>query len=886
MAPVSRPGHLTPLRREGATGGSLRTARTEPAVRSAALWRAPRARALLVLAILGVLGAAVAALSGIYTDALWFGEVRHERVLWTTLRWKILAHGLPGFGTALFVLVNLAVADRRLAAEATCRRLLYPLIAVAGGVIAAECRSPGAWRLMALWSARVDFGARDPLFHRDVGFFVFSLPLYLQVARWALDALVMAAVATVAVYVAGGTPRRAQRHLLVLAALALVVMAWRYRLEQFALAVPHGGTAVPGASYVDVHVRLPLRRVLAPACLGAAALCLVAIRRPPTRGPTIAVVAIVALAAAAQNVLPSMVERFAVAPQELARERPYVQDAIAATRAAFALDAVDVSELPAGQPLSESDLRESRATIANVSLWDGAVLRPMLDDQESIGGYYSFTPSTVDRYTVDGKPRLLALAARELDRSRVTGSARSWANDRFAYTHGYGVVAAPLADVDAQGHPRFVQRDFAAGPLGLQEPRIYYGPRPGADPPYVIARSSRGEVDRPVAGTRPPDYHYAGTGGIPLSSPLRRVAFAARFGDLRLLLTETASGASRIMLHRGVRDRVQTLAPFLRWDRHAQTAVIGGRVQYLLHGYTTSTHYPYAAPVRMGGTQVNYVRASALATVDAFSGQVTLYAIAADPILRAWQGVYPGLFLTGARMPGDLRTHLRYPRALFAVQSRAYTRYHAEDATAFWAGSDAWQLPLQLAGPVENVGEIHFPNPRAQFDRDERGDDESPQRWHVRPGYVFAQLPGRTRERLMLVTPFTPKGRENLAAYLAGWIDAGGAPRLSLLSLPRDRLAIGPTQATRTVLATSAVSRRLELLNRESRDLGRGAVSRTILGDARTIPIGHTLVHVQPIYLVAGGSGVPRLQLVTAAADGRVGYGRTLSRALRGIVER
>jgi hypothetical protein len=882
MRPAARLGNLTPLRRDGLTGGNLHVTRADGAARRVALWRAPRVRALLALALLGVLGAVVAGLAGVYTDVLWFRELGHEPVLWTTLKWKVLAHGLPGFGTAAFVLANLTAAERRLASDVPWRRLLYAPAAVAAGLIAAEWRSPGAWKLLALWSGRVDFGTRDPLFHRDIGFFVFSLPLYQQVATWALDALAMAAAATLVTYVAGGALSRARPHLLVLAALACLVMAWRCRLDQFALALPHGAV-VPGASYADVHVRLPARQVLALGCLAAAALCLFAARRPLARGPTAAVVVIAGVALAAQNVLPSAIERFFVAPQQLARERPYVERAIAATRAAFGLDAIDTRALPVGDRLSAGDLAAERRTIANVSLWDPTVLRPTLDDQEAIGGYYGFTRSSVDRYTVDGEPRLLALAARELDRSGASRT-RSWANDRFAYTHGYGVVAASLGATDADGHPRFVGREFDAGTLGLEEPRIYYGQLADGDPPYVIARSGRGEIDRPAPGTRPPEYHYDGSGGIALSSPLRRIAFAARFRDLRLLLTETVGGDSRIMLHRRVQDRVRALAPFLHWDRHAQTAVVHGRVLYLLHGYTTSTNYPYAASVRMGGTRVNYVRAAVQATVDAFSGKVSLYAVDEDPILRAWQAVYPGLLQPVSRMPAELRAHLRYPRALFTAQARAFARYHAQDATAFWNGSDAWQLPLQLAGPVEDAGEIHFPDPREAFDRDQRGDDEPPPDWHMRAEYVFARAPGRTRERLMLVTPFTPKGRENLAAYLAGWIDAGGAPRLSALSLPRDRLAIGPTQATRSVLATAAISRRLELLNRESRDLGSGAVNRTILGDARSIPIGGTLVHVQPIYLVAGGSGVPRLQLVTAVADGRVGYGRTLPRALRRIV--
>jgi uncharacterized membrane protein (UPF0182 family) len=868
-------------------------------VRNISLWRTPRSRSLLLLGLLAILGGIVSLVAHEYTDLLWYRELGQEDVFWTTLKWKLLGRGVPGFGTACFLLVNFAVVERAMAPHAPLRpyrRLAYPAAAVVAGVISAQWRADGAWRLLALWAGRNDFGVQDPLFHRDVGYFVFSLPLYQQVASWLLDTLAMAAVATVAAYlVAGGlrtarpyiVVRAARAHLLMLAALGLVVVAWRYRLEQLTLALPHEGSVVPGASYTDVHVRLPARRVLVVLSLAGAVLCLCAARRRVPRAPAMVVAGLAGLAVVGQGALPAAIERYDVQPQQLSRERPYLADAIASTRRAFALDDVSERALPASGRLSARGIARNRRTLDNVPLWDSTVLRPAMNELQSIGRYYSFPSSTVDRYTVGGVPRLMALAARQLDRTRLGPAARGWANDRFAYTHGYGVVAVRAGEVDAAGHPRFTQREFrgSSNPLQLRQPRIYFGEQPDTDPPYVIVDSRRGEIDEPIPGSRAPEYHYDGTGGIALTSPLRRLAFAARFGDLKLMLTETLAGGSRIVLHRDVGQRLRMLAPVLRWDAHPQTAIIDGRIQYLFHGYTTSTHYPYAASVRLGGTRVNYARAPAQAAVDAFSGRVSIYAVdPGDPILRAWRSAYPSLFLPASRMPRDMRAHLRYPHALFMAQARAYATYHADDATGFWNGADAWQLPLQLAGPVEGAGEIHFPHPKASVDADERREgDGSPARWHMRPDYLYARLPGDARERLMLVTPFTPRGRENLAGYLAGSVDGRGNPRLTLLSLPRDRLTIGPTQATRRVLASPAVNRRLELLNRESRDLGRGAVNRTILGDARTVPIGHALVHVQPIYLVAGGSGVPRLQLVTAYADGRVGYGRDLEAALRRI---
>jgi uncharacterized protein len=847
------------------------------------LWRTPRARSLLALGVLVALAGLVSLLAHVYTDVLWFRELGHERAFWTTLKWQALGRALPAFGTACFLIWNFAGVERIVASHAPLRphrRLAYPAAAVLAGLIALWL-SAGTWQLLALWAGRSDFGVRDPVFHRDIGFYVFTLPLQEHIARWLLETLVMGAAATVAAYAAAGRLRLARSHLFTLAALALLVLAWRSRLAEFALALPHRGSPVPGASYTDVHVRVPAHRALAVLALAGAALCLYARRRPLPRVPTMIGAAAAVLIVIGQSALPSVTERLDVAPQELTRERPYVADAIASTRRAFALDEVRVRGLPSDRRTSASDIATARRTIASVPLWDADVLRPALDELQSIGRYYRFAATTDDRYDVNGAPRLLTVAARELDRSRLD---QGWATERFAYTHGYGAVAIRSGAVDPAGHPRFSDNEFrrSAGSLPLTEPRVYFGDGRSARPSYIVVNTRRGEVDRPASGSRAPAYHYDGSGGIALSSLLRRAAFAARFGDFKLLLTETVTRESRIMIHRSARDRVTMLAPFLHWDERPQTVIAGGRIQYVFHGYSTSSWYPYSAPVRVDGRDVNYLRAPAEATVDAFTGHVSLYSLDdSEPILRAWRSAYPGLFQDARRMPPELRAHLRYPPGLFLAQAKVYATYHAVDPTAFWNGADAWQLPLQLAGPVEGAGEIHFPNPR-QSVKDEGG---LPARWKMRPGYLLARLPGQTRERLLLTTPFTPRGRENLAGYLAGAVDAHGRPRLTLLSLPPDRMTLGPTQATRRILASPRVSRRIELLNRESRDLGGAAVSRTIVGDARSVPIGNALVHVQPIYVVAGGSGVPQLQVVTVSVDGRVAFGPDLATALRRAVE-
>ena len=841
--------------------------------------------------MLAAIAGTVTLLCDAYTELLWFREVGHEGAYLETLKWKLLGHAVPGLGTAAFLLANFAAVERVMALHRPrhpWRQLTYPLVAIAAGVLAG--RGDGGWRLLVLWHGRSDFGVQDPIFHRDVGFFVFSLPLQQAVARWLLFTLAMAGAATLAAYLLTGGLRTARPyvaapgargHLLVLVALALAVTAWRCRLDQYALALPHDGSAVPGAGYTDVHVRLPALRLLELLTVGATVLALyAAVRRVPRR-VLAAVGALAVLVLFGPEVVARTVEHYSVEPQVLPRERAYVSASIAATRDAYALDAVEVRDVAGDGQISGGELADNRGALDNIPLWDSGVLRLALDDQQSIGRYYSFPRLTVDRYRVGDEQRVVTLAARELDLRALGPGARSWTNDRFAYTHGFGAVAVTDPQAEADGQPHFGSGFVGPVSLGLRQPRIYFTQRRGAHPPYLVLDSHRGEIDAPVPGSSEPSYHYDGPGGIPLSNLLRRAAFAARFGDLKLLLSQTATYRSRIVLHRNALDRLRELAPFLRWEQHAQTAVIGGRLQFLYHGYTSSSHYPYSAPVRFHGAEVNYLRASAHAAVDAFSGQVSIYADETDPIMRAWRAAYPDLLQPAERMPASMREHLRYPRGLFAAQADVYSTYHADDATGFWNGADAWQRPLQIAGPIEDAGELRFPDPEARIDPDERDELDG---WVMRPRYLLTRLPGDEGERFALVLPFTPRGRQNVVSYLAGSIDEAGRPQLVSLSFPRDRLAVGPAQATRRILASESVSRRLDLINRESRDLGRAALSRTVLGTPRMLPVGDALVHVQPAYVTASGGGVPRLQLVTAYAHGGVGFGPDVRTAVRRAV--
>jgi uncharacterized protein len=832
------------------------------------------------------------------TEWLWFHELGQQRVFWTLVASRWLAGSLAGLGTTAFVLANLWFAERTAPSEGqlpggrrTRTRLRRILLSVQLGVSAAAGLVVGRsvvlsdWQHILLWLHRRDFGVMDPLFHKDVGFFVFSLPLYQQVAKWLLLTTAIALACAFAAHAATGgirtkpapvsATRAAHAHLFGLGALVLVLVAWQHRLSQFALELPRRGATLPGAGYTAVHVQLPWLHVLVVVTLAAAAMLVYAAMRRSWSVPAVALAMVAVGELVNPAILPSVVQRFVVEPQTLSRERPYIAHAIALTRRAYALDRVAERPLPANAAISERELRANRDVIRNVQLWDTDVLRPEIAQQQAIGSYYGFPNITVDRYSRGGKPEGMIVAERELDLSRLDPSGRTWANDRLAYSHGYGLVAVPAGDagVDDQGKPRFVTSEFGAGrpPAELREPRVYYGVQPRRAQPWVVVRTQRAEVEKPLSGDAPPpDYHYSGNGGIPVSDPLRRSLFALRFGDLNLLLSETLGPHPRILLHRDVGDRLRNLAPFLHWEKRPEVAVVGGRITFLAHGYTTSDSYPYSARVRVGGKELNYLRASVVATVDAFSGQVTMYPTDADdPIMRAWEAAFPTLFTPAEKMPSDVRAHLRYPQALFNAQSRIWASYHIQNVDDFYIKADAWKRPADVSGPVQRVGDVRHrltPSGRAR---------------RLRPDFVMARLPGQRRQQFMLATMFTPYSEENLSGYLTGALDALGRPSLTQLSLPRSRRVLGPSQVSRQILASPGVSGRLRLLNQETTDLGERSVNIIEVGDPRVVPIGDSFLYVQTIYVSARGTGATRLRLVTVFLNGRVGYGTSLDQALR-----
>ncbi len=868
----------------------------------------PRTRILVVAGCVLVLVWVVGTLARLYTDLLWFQEVGKTRVFWVVLEARVVLALVAGGGTGAFAAVNLWAAERlaRRAREqgtgwlgppdrwqVTLAPHLRRLEAGAVAVLAlgAGLHAAGRWQAVLLWRNRVPFGDADAQFHRDIGFYVFTLPLQRLVFGWLLFTLVAGLAAAGAAYYLLGRirPRLAGRrvapearaHLSVLLGVVLFLKAWGYRLDQLSLVFSPRGV-VTGASYTDVHAQLPALRLmvlLAPVC---ALLVIAAARSQRFLLAASGLVLFGLSSILVGGVYPSFVQRFQVAPQELQRELPYIQRNIDATRKAFALDRVGTTEFTAAERLPAATLRANQVTVGNIRLWEASVLKIGIQNLQAIGQYYEFSDVDVDRYPIGGTPRQVMIAAREVDPRNLDSSAQTWQNLHLAYTHGYGAVAAQVNTAEATGRPAFVVSGFdqPGAAIPIRQPRIYFGEPPPDTPAWMAAATRQPEVDAPAPGGEPQvSFRYDGRGGVPLGGPLRRVAFAVRFRDVNLLISSNLTPGSRMVFYRDIRDRVEKAAPFLQWDGDPYVAVVGGRIVFIRDGYTITDAYPYAERIQMEVAarrdalgdrgvhgRANYIRNSVKAVVDAYDGTVTLYAFdETDPLLRAWRRAFPGLFAARPAIPPDLQAHLRYPEDLFSIQADRYASYHIVVAKDFYSKQDFWALPEDRSGQIRQSLGAAEPL--------KVGDER---RARMRPYYLLARLPGETREHFVLVVPFTPNNKQNMVAYMAARSDPDGYGTVTLFNLPRSRTVFGPTQVNAQILADPEVAKELTLFNQQG--------STVTLGNLLTVPIGDSLLNVQPVFIQASQGAIPELRRVAAFLNNQLGWTATLDGSIAQVL--
>ncbi len=838
-------------------------ARTIPATPARSM-RRPRVALWLLLAIvlLSLLGQAVP----LYTDWLWFNEVGFTQVFTTRLAlsgWLFLGVAAAVF---VFLFVNLSVAARtappdvlweledqlglpgRAILEPLVRRLLLPVIAVIA--FFAGARGAGSWQTVLEYRNATAFGQVDPLFGRDLGFYFFVLPFWRTLYGWATALVAGTLVLVAVVYVLQRSlvltargPRLAagaRTHLLTLAALLLVLRGVGFWLDRFDLLYSPRGL-VFGASYSDVHASLPVLGwliVLALLCAGA---CVFQMFRPGWRFLVAGLVVLLVLWVAGLGIAPALLQSYRVKPNELVFEGPYIQHNIRMTRQAYRLDRIAEKSFPAEENLTAAALERNSLTIKNIRLWDTRPLLTTYGKLQEIRTYYKFVDVDVDRYTVNGEYRQVMLSARELSYRDLPS--RGWINEHLTYTHGYGLVAGPVNRISPQGLPEFFVMDIPPSGRGLPRitrPEIYYGELGNE---YVFVRTRSQELDYP-SGDQNVYTRYEGRGGIPVNSVLRKLAFAARFGALTVLLSNDLTPESRVMVYRDIRARAEQAAPFLRFDRDPYLVVTtDGRLVWMIDAYTTGDRYPYSTPAR----GFNYIRNSVKASVDAYHGTVTYYvADAEDPVVRTYAKAFPGLFKPLEQMPADLRAHVRYPEDLFTVQARMYATYHMEDPQVFYNKEDLWIVPRL---------------PQEGRERE------------MEPYFTVMKLPGEAREEFVLLSPFNPSGRDNMIAILVGRMDPPNYGRIIAYTFPKQKLVYGPRNIQARINQDPLISQQISLWNQQG--------SRVILGSLIAIPIDQSLIYVQPLYLAAEQAGaLPELRRVIVAYANQIAMEPTLEGAL------
>ncbi|MBI3458355.1 MAG: UPF0182 family protein [Candidatus Rokubacteria bacterium] len=841
----------------------------------------PRSRAvLLVVAVLLVAGLALLSkLTGFLVDWLWFGTLGFGGVFATVWHTQLAAFGIAAAVSAALLAVNALVAVRapsprvrHLRATRTDRddgeagseviefslenlpwRLL---VLVAAGVIGVliGIGQAGNWAIFLKWLYAVPFERADPVFGRDLAFYVFTLPVYRLALGWAFLLVVLAAAMASTLYWArgaieldGGLPRlsaAAGRHLSGLLALFFLLKAIGYILQRYDLLLGNNGVVV-GAAYTDIHVRLPFLAALTVASLVGTALCAANLRGVRLRLPVLAILLLLAVTLA-ESVFASLFQSYRVKPDELRLESPYIARSIAFTRYGFGLDRIANKPFPAEGTITPAILAANDVTIQNIRWWDP---RPLLDTYRQLQElrlYYDFRDVDIDRYTLNGTYQQVMLAARELNQARLPADAQTWINQHFKFTHGFGVVMSPVNRFDAEGLPVFYVKDIppvSSVGVRLDRPQIYFGEETRN---YVVVRGGTTEFDY-AKGQDNVYTTYQGRAGVPLGSLWRRALFAWHFGDLKLLISTNVTAGSRVLLRRRIQDRISRVAPFLRLDRDPYLVVDDGRLVWLQDAYTVSDTLPYAQRDRTG---VNYIRNAVKVAVDAYDGSLVFYvADPADPIVQTYERAFPSLFRPLDVMPATLRQHLRYPEDLFLLQAAMYGTYHMTDPEVFYNKEDLWSFPQ------ENV---------------------SGKLVTMQPYYTIMRLPGESREEFILMLPMVPNTRDNMIAWLAARCDGPHYGTLIEFAFPKEKLLYGPAQVEARIDQDTTISQQLSLWNQTG--------SRVIRGNLLVIPIDDAILYVEPLYLRAENRELPELKRLIASAGDRVVMGQDVETLLAALV--
>jgi uncharacterized membrane protein (UPF0182 family) len=818
----------------------------------------------IVIIVLGLLFLGGPSLLRFYTDWLWFGEVGYQQVFTTIVRSEASLFTLTFVIAVVWLVFNLRMAlgsmregrpifttqqgiEVALPGRHQLRTIASAIAMVLSGLIALYASSQ--WETWVTWQKAMPFGQQDPILGYDISFYVFSIPFLQLIRGIGLTLVIMAALGAGAIYLVSGmflaSPFTAlsmtppvRRHLALLAAVFFLLLAAGAWLGRFEL-LSHAAGVIYGASYADVHARMPVALVLTVvSALGALLAVLHGIGR--RNWPLPVAIALYLVVSLGGEAYATLLQRFVVTPNEQARESPFIRHNIDGTRRAFSLDAAGERALTGDAVLTSEDIARNAPTLQNVRLWDHQPLLDTFGQLQEIRTYYDFASVDNDRYVVNGRPQQVMLSARELNSNSLPN--RTWVNERLTFTHGYGLTLGPVNQVTSEGLPVLYVRNLPTETirdLPISEPSLYFGELSND---YVIVRTRTREFHYP-RGDENVFEQYSGSGGLALESLGRRIMFALRFGAYQIAFNDDITSESRILFHRNIAERVQEIAPFLTFDRDPYLVLADGRLYWMYDAYTTSTRYPYSTPA--GG--VNYIRNSVKVVIDAYNGTTTFYtADARDPVLATYANVFPGMFKPLSEMPASLHAHIRYPEDMFALQASVFATYHMTEPAVFYNREDQWEVPTI----------------------DDSGDAQA----LMQPYYTVMTLPGERDAEFIQMLPFTPRRKDNLAAWLVARSDAAHYGEIRVFEFPKQKVVFGPRQVVARINQDQMISPQITLWNQQG--------SQVTWGTLMVIPIEESLIYVRPLYLRGVGGRIPELTRVVVVHQDQIVMEQTFEGAL------
>ncbi len=812
-----------------------------------------------------------------FADWLWFASCGFEKVFLFTVTNKIVFGCITGLIVLVVFLINYLLIMRFynripqvisgdiIHLPSSNRRFVSVLVLAvmffAGSLIVND--ASGQWILFQKYLYSVPFNVAEPLFGKDISFYIFKLPFIQYVVSVLFLVFVSSLLISGSVYFFSrglrGIPRnfdlpfKLKIHLIVLIAVCMIIQAFAVWFSRFSFVTSQAGM-LSGAMYTDVYAGIPFSLIYS-FLFAAAALVVFADLKSKCWKYTSASLAVLIIAPVlGYSIYPWFLQKFYVAPNELTAEAPFISRNIEFTRKAFNLDTFDEQEYPASENLTLEDIKKNSATINNVRLWDYKPLLAAYSELQEIRTYYKFSDVDFDRYTIDSKYRQTMISPRELDIERIPE--RKWINETFIYTHGYGACLAPVNQVSPDGLPEFFIKDVPPVSnidIKITRPEIYFGEITDS---YCIVNSKVKEFDYP-AGDDNVYCSYEGSAGVKLDNVFKRLLFAAYFGELKILMSSESTAESRILYDRNIERMVKKIAPYIDYDSDPYMVVADGKCYWIIDGYMTSSNYPYSQ--KFGS--VNYLRNSVKAVIDAYNGKVDFYiSDKSDPLISVYSAIYKGLFKPIEQMPAGLKSHIRYPEDMFRFQSSVYAQYHMKDVQIFYNQEDLWKIPEQS----EHGGKKTEPNTKIAFDG-------------MEPYYTILKLPPPhgVNEEFVLMTPFSPARKSNMIAIMAARCDAPDYGQVIVYTLPKDKLTFGPTQINSRIAQDPEIAKQLTLWNQGDSTVMRGSLL--------AIPIEDSILYIEPLFLAAAKGKIPQLKKIFVVYGDKVAMEDTLEASL-GVV--